>query len=115
MRYKKILLVRPGYKESHYEYAGLPTGLGYISEALQKNGIEHRIFDMCLGYEESDLHDCIKSFEPDLIGISMMSFRYRDHYALADGIKNRFKNCAIVAGGPLFSRLFLLNPVWPKG
>lgn len=103
MRFKKILLIRPDYSRSHYEYAGLPTGLGYISEVLCKNGIENEIVDMSLGESESDLMGRIGSFKPDLIGISMMSFRYKDHYALADAIKNRFGNCAIVAGGPHIS------------
>jgi anaerobic magnesium-protoporphyrin IX monomethyl ester cyclase len=100
MRFKKVLLVRPNYRESHYEYAGLPTGLGYISEALSASGIEHMVFDMCLGYSDQDLLKTINSFKPDLVGISMMSFKYRDHYALADKIRIACKGCAVVAGGP---------------
>ena len=103
MKFKRVLLVRPNYRESHYEYAGLPTGLGYVSEALFGNSIEHKIVDMCLEHSESILFAIIESFKPDLIGMSMMSFKYKDHYALADNIKKRFKGCAIVAGGPHIS------------
>ncbi len=101
--YKRVLLIRPDYKQSHYEYAGLPAGLGYISEALIKGGVEHKILDMSLDHSNKDLLACISSFKPDLIGISMMSFRYKDHYALADSIKNNFKGIGIVAGGPHIS------------
>jgi radical SAM superfamily enzyme YgiQ (UPF0313 family) len=100
MRFKKVLLVKPDYKESHYEYVGLPTGLGYISQALANNGIECRVADMRLEGSISKLRDIVASFKPDLIGTSMMSFRYKDHYALADALKSEAGNCAIVAGGP---------------
>ncbi|MDP3791515.1 MAG: radical SAM protein [Candidatus Omnitrophota bacterium] len=101
--YKRVLLIRPNYKQSHYEYVGLPAGLGYISESLKKGKIAHKVFDMSLGYSNRDLLESISSFNPDLIGISMMSFKYRDHYALADFIKDSFKNIKIVAGGPHIS------------
>lgn len=98
--FKKILLIRPNYRQSHYEYTALHTGLGYLSEALTSSGIEHRIIDMCLGYKEQDLIKRIRQFRPDLIGISMMSFRYKDHYALAETIKKHYPGIPIIAGGP---------------
>lgn len=101
--YKRLLLVRPNYNESHYEYVGLPAGLGYISQVLQRAGIEHKIFDMSLDYNNEDLAKCIDTFKPDLVGISLMSFKYKDHYRLADFIKSRFNGLRIVAGGPHIS------------
>lgn len=105
MRYEKVLLIRPGYKHSHYEYAGLPAGLGYISEALDRAEIEQEIVDMFLGDSYLQLKKRIRLFKPDLIGITMMSFRYKDHYRLLDKLKSEFKNIHIVAGGPHISTL----------
>jgi radical SAM superfamily enzyme YgiQ (UPF0313 family) len=103
MPYKKVLLIQPDYKGSHYEYAGLPVGLGYISEALSRAGIEHSIADMRTGMNETVLMDRIRDYSPDLIGLTMMSFRYRDHYALAEKIKKEFSGIAVIAGGPHLS------------
>lgn len=98
--YKRILLIRPDYQDSHYEYTGLPAGLGYISEALERAGIEHKVFDMSLNRKKEQLQKCISIFKPELIGISMMSFKYKDHYALADFIKEKNPCIEVIAGGP---------------
>lgn len=100
MKYNRVLLIKPAYRHSHYEYAGLPAGLGYISEALDKAGIEQEIVDMSVGLGDRHLKGRVRSFEPDLIGITMMSFRYKDHYALLGRLKAEFKGIDIVAGGP---------------
>ncbi|MBI4982298.1 MAG: radical SAM protein [Candidatus Omnitrophica bacterium] len=98
-----MMLLRPEYKQSHYEYVGLPTGLGYISESLAKNNIVQEVVDMLLGYDYACLKERIIVFKPDLIGINMMSFRFKDHYALLEKIKKDFPGVHIVAGGPHIS------------
>jgi radical SAM superfamily enzyme YgiQ (UPF0313 family) len=103
VRYNRVLLVIPGYKGSHYEYAGLSAGVGYISEALASLGVEQCLVDMRLGYGYGYLKKRIESFKPNLIGVSMMSFRYKDHYALLDRIKSDFSHVDIVVGGPHLS------------
>ncbi|MEW6407136.1 MAG: radical SAM protein [Patescibacteria group bacterium] len=103
MNYKKILLLRPNYRESHYEYTGLPAGIGYISEALDKAGIPQEVVDMSLGYNYTYLKRRIEKFNPDMLGVSLMSFRYKDHYVLINKIKDDFKNLKIIAGGPHIS------------
>ncbi|MFA6635558.1 MAG: radical SAM protein [Candidatus Omnitrophota bacterium] len=101
--YKRVLLLVPGYKKSHYEYAGLPAGAGYISEALDREGIDQKIVDMRLGYSYGQLKKHINLFRPDLIGLSMMSFRHKDHYDLIGKIKTEFPDIAIAVGGPHLS------------
>ena len=98
--YKRVLLLVPGYKKSHYEYAGLPAGGGYISEALDREGIDQEVVDMRLGYSYRQLKKRIRSFKPDLIGVSMMSFRHKDHYSLIEKIKSDFNDVSIAVGGP---------------
>lgn len=101
--YKKVLLLVPGYKGSHYEYAGLPAGMGYVSEALDRVGIEQEVVDMRLGHDYQYLKKRIKSFSPDIIGATMMSFRHKDHYDLLDKIKSEFSEIDIAVGGPHLS------------
>ena len=99
----RILLINANYPRSHYDYLNLPVGLGYISETLSRNRIEHKIFDLGLGGGYRSLREKILYFKPDLIGYSMMSFRYRNNYEIISKIKSEFSSLTIVAGGPHIS------------
>ncbi len=97
-RYDRILLVNSAYPGST-ERAALRAGLGYIAEILDQEGFEYDVFDMELDYGKHSLKRKIKAFEPSLIAISMMTFRYKSHYDLAKKIK-LLSDAPIVAGGP---------------
>jgi radical SAM superfamily enzyme YgiQ (UPF0313 family) len=103
-RFSKIMFVVPAYAGSHYEYVGLPAGLGYLSETLLDNGFTDQcVVDMRLGYNYAYLRRKIDEFSPDLIGVSMMSFRYKDHYELMARIKADNPGVTVVGGGPHIS------------
>jgi anaerobic magnesium-protoporphyrin IX monomethyl ester cyclase len=102
--FNRILLLMPGYRKSHYEYAGMPAGLGYVSESLLRSGFDSQVVvDMRLGYDYGHLAKVIRQFKPDIIGASLMSFRHKDHYALLERIKKDFPDVKIAAGGPHIS------------
>ena len=105
MRYKKVLLLFPDYKGGHFGALKPPAGLGYIAETLKKNDIDYDILDMAVGYSTDDLHDKIQSFNPDLVGISMMSFMYKRSYDIIKFAKQVKPDVRIVAGGPHISTL----------
>lgn len=101
MRYKRVLLISPFYSSSVYRVEPyLNAGLGYVSEALHAAGIKHQVYDMSLQTQSELLYKRIQQFDPDLIGISMCSLNFRNHYALANEIKSMFPHIHIVAGGP---------------
>lgn len=100
MRYKKILFVYPDYTSTNFTMPVAPIGLGYIAEFLKQSGIDYFIVDMRLGYKFKDLKKVIIDTQPDLIGISLMSFMYKDHYKFIQSIKKEFPDIRIVAGGP---------------
>ena len=107
MRYSRVLLVRPGYPGSFYEYEipTYPAGLGYIAESLKIAHIEYDVIDMSYDYRYGRLKTRIEGFNPDLIGISMMSSKYRHNYNMIKQIKSDFPNVNIVVGGPHISTL----------
>jgi len=105
MKNNVVLLIKPHYHKSHYNSRWLPTGLAYISEALDEAGIQNKIFDLGLGYKFGDLKRQIEKFNPGLIGISMMSFGSRFTYQLIEAIKDIYPDVPIVAGGPHLSTL----------
>jgi radical SAM superfamily enzyme YgiQ (UPF0313 family) len=99
----RILLVNADYPGSHYDWLNVPVGLGYISETLSKNRIEHEVFDLGLGGGYKKLKRLISSYRPGLIGYSFMSFRYRHNYSILEALKRDFSKVKIIAGGPHIS------------
>jgi radical SAM superfamily enzyme YgiQ (UPF0313 family) len=61
--------------------------------------VDIQVLDMSLGYNYVDLRKRLKLFSPDMIGISMMTFRYKETYGLIARIKRDFPALDIVAGG----------------
>jgi radical SAM superfamily enzyme YgiQ (UPF0313 family) len=111
MKYKKVLLINPNIAGSYLGPVRPPASLGYIAQYLQKSGIEVEIIDMALDYKLAYLYKRIKEFNPQLIGISIWTYKYKDTYKLLKAIKEHYPAIAIVAGGPHLStlRLEVLN------
>lgn len=99
MKYNRVLLVNP---PSRGEWKGFRPhiGLGYIAEFLNKNGIEHDVLDMNLGYKLKHLQKKIDTFKPDLIGMTLLSLEYKKLYQLISKIKEKNPAVKIVVGGP---------------
>lgn len=95
----RVLLINAAYPGSHYDYLSLPVGLGYISEALSNNGIDHKVFDLGTGGGYRKLRRLISSYDPHLIGYSLMSFRYKHNYSIFNALKKEFPKIKIIAGG----------------
>ena len=104
-RFNKVLLIHADYPDSHYHYFELPTGLGYLAETLINNGINNDLFDLSANHSFKKLKMKIKSYQPDLIGYSLMTFRYKYNYQIMERIKRIFPGIPIVAGGPHISTL----------
>ncbi|MHC4487648.1 MAG: B12-binding domain-containing radical SAM protein [Planctomycetota bacterium] len=100
MKINRVLLIKPAYQDSYYKYNDLPAGLGYISQALEDNNIEHIVYDMHLEKKLSMLLKTIAQFSPELIGLSLMSYRFMKHYDLIECIKTEFPRIRVVVGGP---------------
>ena len=103
MRYPSVLLVHPSYQGSFYSPSYFSIGLGYVSMALEKAGIENRIIDLNFGSSLRALKRSIEEFRPSLIGVTMMSFRYQQTYRLIENIRHFFPDIPLVVGGPHIS------------
>ena len=100
MRYRKVLLLNAAYEDTYFDLQPeLPAGLGYIAEALENEGIECDVLDLDLKYDFSDLVNRILSFQPGLIGMSLMSPDYKKNYKTIRKIKRKFPSIDIVVGG----------------
>jgi len=99
MRYERVLLVNP---LSHGEWRGIRPHIGqaYLAQTLLENGIEYDVMDMNLGYKYRHLQEKINDFNPDLIGMSLLSLEYKIFYDLLSRIKELNPKIKIVVGGP---------------
>lgn len=99
MRFSRVLLVNP---PSHGEWKGLRPhiGLGYIAQYLDAHGVEHDIVDMNLGHGVNDLLRRVKEFQPDLVGMSLLTMEYRTFYDILARVKQAHPEVAVVVGGP---------------
>lgn len=99
MRFKRVLLIPVAYYKSSYRPGDVPDlALGYLAEYLQKNDIEYDVLDLNLGYGFDDIVKKVEEFKPDLIGIAMKSYRYKDSYALISRIKEKFPSLPLAVG-----------------
>jgi len=74
--------------------------MGYLSEALTRNNIDHRYYDMNLMSGYAELKIQLKRYQPHVIGLSMVTPGYLKGYKLIEQLKKDFKKAKLVAGGP---------------
>ncbi|MEI8348649.1 MAG: radical SAM protein [Candidatus Omnitrophota bacterium] len=103
--YKKVLLINPSVAGSYLGPIRPPASLGYIAEYLAAHSIAYDVIDMRLGYRVSVLWRKIESVKPDLIGVPIWSYRYKETYNFIHAIKQRYPAIAIASGGPHVSTL----------
>ena len=99
-RYKRVLLVMPTLPGVYAAPPNPSITLGYLSEVLIENRIEHEVLDMRFGYALEDLKEKIRKFKPDIIGFSVFTYRHDIPYNYAEDIKKDFPQIAILFGGP---------------
>ena len=105
MKYKKILFLRGSLSTAWVGAVNPPIGIAYLIEALNAQGCDSIAVDTMLETELKDVISEIKKFGPDLIGVSMLTYKYRETYGLIKSIKEQFPNLPIIVGGAHVSTL----------
>lgn len=104
MRFEKVLLVDLKATFGGEYFAREPSiSLGYLSEFLSANNIEHEVMDLRLQYSFKDLLNKINDYKPDLIGITMMSLNYKQNYEFIKKIKKAKPRIPVILGGAFMS------------
>ncbi|MBD3307167.1 radical SAM protein, partial [candidate division KSB3 bacterium] len=101
----RISLIYPPTFESAWGAIRPPIGIGYLSERLQQQGIEHQVIDMSLGDSLAQVQHKIAAFAPNLIGVSMTSLFHQAVYEMLQSLKQCFPAIPLVVGGPHISTL----------
>jgi len=98
-----IILVKPSKdKKLIFEHTH-PLGIMYIASYIKHKNNSHnvRIIDMAVERKfYDDIRSEIKTFQPDIVGISALTPEATAVHQLAEKIKKDFGKCKIVVGGP---------------
>ncbi|PIQ97169.1 MAG: radical SAM protein [Nitrospinae bacterium CG11_big_fil_rev_8_21_14_0_20_56_8] len=96
----KILLIRPSaYNRSMARV--LPLGLLAIGSILKQNGYDVKIADLRISdHPQKELETVMREFDPDIVGIGIMTVESRYGFAEAARIKRLKPEVKIVFGGP---------------
>lgn len=96
--YKRVLFCIPPFPNRY----GLPThphtGIGYLCESLNRQGIETAVVDFRLGDGYRKLKAALDKFKPDLAGVTMMSYYHNLAYEIVRHLKQ--SNIPVAIGGP---------------
>jgi len=100
----KVLLIRPNSTQDKQDtYVTFPLGIGYIASVLKKDGHNVDVIDLTLeDVNYNNLVRRIRNFNPDIIGISALSYEYSQVKKLSSFLK-KAGGCKIVLGGHLAS------------
>lgn len=93
----RVLLLQPNY-DSHVVHP--PLGLGYLAAFLEEKGYSVTIYDGTL--KNATLDDyllAVKKFEPDLVGISVLTRGHNKTKEMIKALKRKFPKIPIVIGG----------------
>jgi len=96
--FSRVLLIAPP-SSSYLGAVRPPTGLGYVAQALLESGVNYTVHDMRTRHSLSALKAKIESFQPDLIGLSMVSYEYKRSYELIHRIKGLCPDTPVCVGG----------------
>ncbi|MCK4325600.1 radical SAM protein [bacterium] len=66
---------------------------------LRLSAVNYEVVDLGLGYNMHYLNQRIKDYQPDAVGISMMTFRYKYMYYILEEIRKIYRDIKIIAGG----------------
>lgn len=90
----KVLLVNPPSRFWLFP----PLGLAYIASAVKQNNHEVQILDMT-AEPDRNLSDLVRSFSPDVVGLSCTSQTFQSALTVARQIKTVSKKIRVVFGG----------------
>jgi len=105
VRYPRVLFLTPTSPGRYFGGVRPPVGIGYVEEFVAAHGVATAAIDMNVDFAERDVFDLVEAFQPDLIGVTMMTYQYMTTYALIRKLRQRFSRVRVVVGGPHVSAL----------
>lgn len=99
----KACLVSPPYNSAVKSVVGVsspPLGLAYLASVLRRDHEVKIIDSNILGYRLEDVRRELRSFYPEVVGITSVTPSIPQAYAVAEIAKKVREDCTVVMGGP---------------
>jgi len=99
----KICLISPPYNSAVKSVVGVsspPLGLAYIASVLRQSHEVKIIDPNILNYTIGDVEEELRSFNPDVVGITSVTPSIYEAYKVAETAKKVREDCIVVLGGP---------------
>ncbi|MGQ9461264.1 MAG: B12-binding domain-containing radical SAM protein [Candidatus Bathyarchaeaceae archaeon] len=99
----KACLVSPPYNSAVKSVVGVsspPLGLAYLASVLRRDHEVKLIDSNILGYRLEDVRRELRSFYPEVVGITSVTPSIPQAYAVAEIAKEVREDCIVVMGGP---------------
>ena len=77
----------------------LPTGIGYIAQALEDAGIDYDACDVNI-LSNDKIIEWVTTIKPDFVGLGTMTFEADKNYQLLEAIRTAHPKVIIILGGP---------------
>jgi len=76
-----------------------PLGLAYVAAVLERAGHDVVIYDCQLGITDEDLIKLLRSYDPELVGISATTPTFPSALSVGGAVKQSFPDVIVVIGG----------------
>ncbi|MGQ9789028.1 MAG: B12-binding domain-containing radical SAM protein [Candidatus Hadarchaeaceae archaeon] len=99
----KVLLISPPAESAVTKVTGAtgpPLGLAYLASMIKEDHNVRIIDSVTEGYDGVDIAKIIRSYDPDLIGLTATTSMIPEAYEIARDAKKINENLKIVLGGP---------------
>jgi lipopolysaccharide biosynthesis protein/radical SAM superfamily enzyme YgiQ (UPF0313 family)/GT2 family glycosyltransferase len=95
---KRFYMINFHYKDFYSDTIRNPSvGPAFVLQHLLRNGIKTKLHELSFNGDINSLQNDIKTFDPDLIGCSFMTYHYRETYGTIEAIKSL--GIPVVCGG----------------
>jgi len=99
----KVCLISPPYNSAVKSVVGAsppPLGLAYIASMLRQSREVKIIDSNILNYTIGDVERELRSFNPDVVGITSVTSSIYEAYKVAETAKRIREDCIVILGGP---------------
>jgi radical SAM superfamily enzyme YgiQ (UPF0313 family) len=99
----KVCLISPPYNSAVKSVVGVsppPLGLAYIASMLRQSHEVKIIDSNILNYTIGDVERELRSFNPDVVGITSVTSSIYEAYKVAETAKRIREDCIVILGGP---------------
>jgi radical SAM superfamily enzyme YgiQ (UPF0313 family) len=99
----KVCLISPPYNSAVKSVVGAsppPLGLAYIASMLRQSHEVKIIDSNILNYTIGDVERELRSFNPDVVGITSVTSSIYEAYKVAETAKRIREDCIVILGGP---------------